>query len=214
MKRFALYLLIPFTALLVLTSCTASPTKPKTVDSLIQDGGFIYSEEVPWGTGFDRAKEIYASPKLDPESDQYESWRLSESYRFNRQTMFPDINGGLYGLNWRVELNFDETGLYLASFYTYLDDEDFQKETNRILTDLYQKCENGSMTEEEINGYLDDFKGKTLQCYWPAEDGSFLHLYVSSKASGTPEYTLVLSVCPDERLTPTSLCKENTISYP
>ena len=44
MKRFALYLLIPFTALLVLTSCTASPTKPKTVDSLIQDGGFIYSE--------------------------------------------------------------------------------------------------------------------------------------------------------------------------
>ena len=116
MKRFALYLLIPFTALLVLTSCTASPAKPKTVDSLIQDGGFIYSEEVPWGTGFDRAKEIYASPKLDPESDQYESWRLSESYRFNRQTMFPDINGGLYGLNWRVELNFDETGLYLASF--------------------------------------------------------------------------------------------------
>lgn len=62
MKRFAFYLLIPFTALLIFTSCTASPTKQKTVDSLIQDGGFIYSEEVPWGTGFDRAKEIYASP--------------------------------------------------------------------------------------------------------------------------------------------------------
>lgn len=211
MKRFMLWLFISLSAFFALSSCSLnrSSEPEKTVGALRKDGGFIYSEEVPWGTGFAEAKEIYASPKLDPESDQYEAWRLSESSRFNRQTMIPDLNGGLYGLNWRVELNFDETGLYLASFYTYPDD--FSQEIDPVLSDLYRQCGDGSMTEEELKGYLSDFSGKTLQCYWPAEDGSYLHLYISSKTSGTPAYTVALSVCPDERLTPVSECKEKAV---
>lgn len=188
-----------------LASCSAG--KASSVQSLQKDGGFIYSEEVPWGTSFEDAKVIYADEKIDPESSEFESWRIAELVRFDQQVLIPDIQADFYGLSWMVELEFDETGLCLVTFSTHIDEESFPQTTEKIVDDLYQQFGEGSMPKEELKGLLADCKGQIVQMYWKAEDGSYLHLHITSQADSS-SYSFSIAVAPNEKLTPVSGSKE------
>lgn len=190
-----------------LPSCSAE--KPSGVRSLQKNGGFIYSEEVPWGTGFAEAKEIYADEKLNPESDVFESWRVTESAPGNQSALIPDISADFYGLSWRVELSFMDDALYMASFNTKVSGESFPEQIDTIVHDLYEQFGAGGMEEKELDKLLDDCKGQTVQSYWEGSDGSYLHLLVISQAGSSQDsYSVSIAVCADDTVTPVAGTKQ------
>lgn len=177
MKKFFFLRLLSMTTvcLLLLASCTKGGEQ-KTVRVLKTDSGFRYSEDIPFGTSFDDALELYWDETLDSESQEYESWRIGSTA--TQQVLIPNMTELFYGRDWQCSLTFDrEDGLIFGSYYTRVSEDEYPKVFETIVQDCYDIFGEGDLPKEQLLELLADAgTGSIVQNYWTAEDGTYFAL--------------------------------------
>lgn len=190
MKRKSFFRLLSVTlaGVLLLVSC-AHEGKGQDIQYLQTDTGFSFSDDLPFGTSFDDALELYWDETLDPESEEYESWRIGNTP--TQQLLIPNRTSPFYGRDWLYSLTFDrEDGLIFGSYYTKVDQETYSEVIETIVQDCYENFGEGDLPKEQLLELLTDADtGSIVQTYWTAEDGTYFTLAVIVSST---QYTIEL----------------------
>ncbi len=155
------------------------------IDDFKDENGTFCIEGIPVGTDYDTVYPKYASPEVDPESDNFEDWRNSVISNGHR-TFSPTATREMYGKEWRMTFEFDETGaLDNGGYGATLDEESFQTILPKVLDACYHtfgEPASNEYSKDEFTALFLDKENDKVSIYWKSE-GTYLTV-ISIRTAG------------------------------
>lgn len=156
-----------------------SPTQNAGLSGFKTEGGYVYSQQEPFGMTRAEAEELYAESLDEVAGDPQEGWRTQVPTE-----LIPPENAEFLGLEWMRQLSFDGDALYLGTYTTRIEPEEFPETFSEILDAFYTEFGEGSLSQEEFQGLVDeavaakaDGGAARVGGYWTGGDGNYLQLY-------------------------------------
>ena len=162
-----------------LVSCGA-PAPSDGAAAFRADDGYVYSQNEPFGMTRAEAEELYAGSLEEIADDPLEQWRVEVPTE-----LIPPENAELFGREWMRQLSFEDDALYLGTYTTRMEPEEFTEEFPAILDAFYAEFGEGSLNQDEYEALVEEAvaaeaegTATRVSGYWTGGENNYPHLYV------------------------------------